>query len=98
MNYLRNHLSVEPYNGNTCSINNVVISKSHFSIHTWPEYDYRALNIITCRTEIKSKKALDFLNKELGVGLISVTEVKRGILDFPVRILYKPEVLEKCVI
>jgi S-adenosylmethionine decarboxylase len=133
MNYLGNHLSVELYNGNTRSINNVgkieellseaekisganalnsnfhkfcphgvseivVISKSHFSIHTWPEYDYRALDIITCRTETKNEKALDFLNKELGVGLISVTEVKRGILDFPVRILYKPEVLEKCVI
>ena len=98
MNYLGNHLSVELYNCNTCSINNVVISKSHFSIHTWPKYDYRALDVITCRTEIKSEKALDFLKKELGVDLISVTEVKRGILDFPVRILHKPEVLEKCVI
>jgi len=76
----------------------VVISESHFSIHTWPEYGYCALDIFTCGTEIKSEKALDFLKKELGVGSISVTEVKRGILDFPVKLLHKPEVLEKCVI
>lgn len=76
----------------------VVISESHFSIHTWPEYGYCALDIFTCGTEIKSEKALDFLKKELEVGSISVTEVKRGILDFPVKLLHKPEVLEKCVI
>jgi len=76
----------------------VVISESHFSIHTWPEYGYCALDIFTCGTEIKSEKALGFLKKELEVGSISVTEVKRGILDFPVKLLHKPEVLEKCVI
>ena len=31
----------------------VVISESHFSIHTWPEYGYCALDIFTCGTEIK---------------------------------------------
>lgn len=73
----------------------VVISESHFSIHTWPEYGYCALDIFTCGTEIKSEKALDFLKKELGAGSISVTEVKRGILDFPVKLLHKPEVCKK---
>jgi len=76
----------------------VVISESHFSIHTWPEYGYCALDIFTCGTEIKSEKALDFLKEELGAGSISVTEVKRGILDFPVKLLHKPEVCEKCAI
>jgi S-adenosylmethionine decarboxylase len=76
----------------------VVISESHFSIHTWPEYGYCALDIFPCGTEIKSEKALDFLKEELGAGSISVTEVKRGILDFPVKLLHKPEVCEKCAI
>lgn len=76
----------------------VVISESYFSIHTWPEYGYCALDILTCGTEIKSEKALDFLKEELGAGSISVTEVKRGILDFPVKLLHKPEVSEKCAI
>ncbi len=76
----------------------VVISESHFSIHTWPEYGYCALDIFTCCNEIKSEKALDFLKEELRAGSISVTEVKRGILDFPVKLLHKPKVSEKCAI
>ena len=73
----------------------VVISESHFSIHTWPEYGYCALDIFTCGNEIKSHLALEYLKKELRAGNISVTEVKRGILNFPVTLLHKPEVCKK---
>jgi len=73
----------------------VVISESHFSIHTWPEYGYCALDIFTCGDEIKSHLALEFLKKEFKAGNISVTEVKRGILDFPVKLVHKPEVCKK---
>ena len=64
----------------------VVISESHFSIHTWPEYGYCALDIFTCGDEIKSDLALEYLKRELEVGNISMIEVKRGILDFPVKL------------
>jgi len=73
----------------------VVISESHFSIHTWPEYGYCALDIFTCGDEINSHLALEYLKKEFRAGNISVTEVKRGILDFPVKLLHKPEVCKK---
>ncbi len=73
----------------------VVISESHFSIHTWPEYGYCALDIFTCGDEIKSNLALEYLKRELGAGNISMIEVKRGILDFPVKLLHKPEVCKK---
>jgi len=69
----------------------VVISESHFSIHTWPEYGYCALDIFTCGNEIKNEKALDFLEAKLEASSISVTEIKRGILNYPVKILHKPE-------
>jgi len=72
----------------------VVISESHFSIHTWPEYGYCALDIFTCGTEIESEKALDFLEAEFEADSISVTEVKRGILNYPVKLIHKPEVLK----
>ena len=29
-----------------------VISTSHFSIHTWPEYGYAAIDIFSCRDEV----------------------------------------------
>ena len=29
-----------------------VISTSHFSIHTWPEYGYAAIDIFSCKDEV----------------------------------------------
>ena len=29
-----------------------VISTSHFSIHTWPEYGYSAIDIFSCKDEV----------------------------------------------
>ncbi len=73
----------------------VVISESHFSIHTWPEYGYCALDIFTCGNEIKSHLALEYLKKELEAKTISVTEVKRGILNFPIKPIRNLEVCKK---
>ena len=37
----------------------IIIAESHFTIHTWPEYGYAALDIFTCGQTIDSQKALD---------------------------------------
>ncbi len=59
----------------------VVIAESHFSIHTWPEYGYAAVDLFTCGEEIKPEKAFEHLKKILGAEAVSVMELKRGILD-----------------
>lgn len=61
----------------------VVIAESHFSIHTWPEYGYCALDIFTCGEQIDSDLALQFLKKEFRAKSMSVIELKRGTLDVP---------------
>ncbi len=61
----------------------VVIAESHFSIHTWPEYGYCALDIFTCGDQIDSDLALQFLKREFRAGNMSVMELKRGTLDVP---------------
>ncbi len=38
----------------------VVIQESHLTIHTWPEYQYAAIDIFTCGT-IDLQKGTDFL-------------------------------------
>ncbi len=43
----------------------VIISESHFSIHTWPEYNYAALDVFTCGETIAPYAGVDFLKKEL---------------------------------
>jgi S-adenosylmethionine decarboxylase len=70
----------------------VVIAESHFSIHTWPEYGYCAVDIFTCGDTIDSQKALTFMKKAFEAKSISVVETKRGILNLPVeKINYKPK-------
>ena len=69
----------------------VVIAESHLSIHTWPEYNYAAVDIFTCGELIKSHKALEIIKKALGAKFHSVVELKRGILPFD-NLTHKPSV------
>jgi S-adenosylmethionine decarboxylase len=73
----------------------VVIEESHFSVHTWPEYGYCALDIFTCGDEIDYYSALHYLKKEFQAKNLSVTEMKRGMLDLPVKLLHKPNSVEE---
>jgi S-adenosylmethionine decarboxylase len=69
----------------------IVIEESHFSVHTWPEYGYCALDIFTCGDEIDYYSALQYLKEEFQAKNLSVTEMKRGMLDLPVKLMHKPE-------
>lgn len=43
----------------------VIISESHFSIHTWPEYDYAAVDVFTCGESISPFVGIEKLKKLL---------------------------------
>jgi S-adenosylmethionine decarboxylase proenzyme len=58
----------------------VVIAESHLSIHTWPEYEYAALDVFTCGETIKPEVAVDFIAERLKAEDYTVVEVKRGTL------------------
>lgn len=69
----------------------VVIAESHFTIHTWPEYGYCALDIFTCGELIDSDASLVYLQKAFKAGSLSVMEIKRGVLNLPAdRLRHKP--------
>ncbi|MEK7631519.1 MAG: adenosylmethionine decarboxylase [Patescibacteria group bacterium] len=57
----------------------VVISESHVSTHTWPEYDYAAVDFFTCGESVDPYKGLDYIVQELGATNVQVTEIARGI-------------------
>jgi S-adenosylmethionine decarboxylase proenzyme len=56
-----------------------VIAESHLCIHTWPEYQYAAVDIFTCSKEMDNYKALLLIKDALKARFYSVVELKRGI-------------------
>ena len=59
----------------------VIIAESHLSIHTWPEYDYAAVDIFTCGDTIKPQEAAEFLIERFGSLEPQIMEVKRGLIS-----------------
>ncbi len=56
----------------------VVIAESHLTIHTWPEYQYAAVDIFTCGTVLQPSVATDYLIETFGSKRPSIVELKRG--------------------
>ncbi|HUU63180.1 MAG TPA: adenosylmethionine decarboxylase [Dehalococcoidia bacterium] len=61
----------------------VIIAESHFSVHTWPEYGYAAIDIFTCGNSIHPQKAVDLLVRELQARDHSILELNRGNFEPP---------------
>jgi len=57
----------------------IVIAESHFTIHTWPEYGYAAVDIFTCG-DLNHQAALDHIKNELEAERCTVFQFQRGIL------------------
>lgn len=58
----------------------IIISESHFSIHTWPEYGYAAVDFFSCSEKVNIELPINYLEKALKPSYISRIELKRGIL------------------
>lgn len=59
----------------------VVIAESHLAIHTWPEFDFAAVDLFTCGNDVIPNLAMTHLQKALKADRLSIMELKRGILD-----------------
>lgn len=59
----------------------VIIAESHISIHTWPEYQYAAVDLFTCGNNCDTEKAYNYLVKALEAKKSSYNELQRGLLD-----------------
>jgi S-adenosylmethionine decarboxylase len=60
----------------------VVIAESHFTIHTWPEYGYAAIDIFTCSDAMNINRAIEIITEGLEAGRSEVKSIDRGSIDF----------------
>jgi S-adenosylmethionine decarboxylase len=56
----------------------LVLAESHFSIHTWPEYNCAAIDMFACG-KMHWKEGLSFLAKEFGSSTENFIEIPRGV-------------------
>uniref|UniRef100_A0A832I9N4 S-adenosylmethionine decarboxylase proenzyme n=1 Tax=Pseudothermotoga hypogea TaxID=57487 RepID=A0A832I9N4_9THEM len=56
----------------------VVISESHLTIHTWPEYRYAAIDLFTCGEDTDPWKAFEYLKQVFKAKRTQVFEHLRG--------------------
>jgi len=70
----------------------VVIAESHVAIHTWPEYNYAAVDIFTCGETIDPWVIFKYLEEKFESLQSSNMEMKRGLFELKDRkLLHKPE-------
>lgn len=70
----------------------VVIAESHVAIHTWPEYNYAAVDIFTCGETIDPWIIQEHLKFDFESSNVSSMEMKRGLFKVPEgeKLLFKP--------
>lgn len=70
----------------------IVIAESHVSIHTWPEYNYAAVDVFTCGDTIDPWVIQEHLKVAFESKNTSSMEMKRGMFKVNPgeRLLFKP--------
>lgn len=72
----------------------VVIAESHVAIHTWPEYNYAAVDIFTCGETIDPWIIFKHLEAKFESQHSSNMEMKRGLFELKgKKLLHKPEIV-----
>lgn len=56
-----------------------VLSESHMTIHTWPEYRYAAIDAFTCGEGTDPRRMIPIIQNYFQAERIQVIEVVRGI-------------------
>ena len=58
----------------------IIIEESHYTIHTWPEHGYAAVDLFYCSEDVDVDKALEVLEEYFKPEKMTLFELKRGVL------------------
>ena len=56
----------------------LVITESHLSIHTWPEFNYAAVDVFSCDDKLDGNKIKNILEKRLSSKKVESKIINRG--------------------
>ncbi|GEM_PF-654789 len=59
----------------------VVIEESHYTIHTWPEHRYAAVDLFYCAETVDAERALEVLRRAFEPEQMDVMLIRRGVLE-----------------
>ena len=71
----------------------IIIAESHFTIHTWPEHGYAAVDMFTCG-DLDCQVAIDHIKNELEAERCSIFQFRRGILSKNVNMHVTSKIME----
>jgi len=58
----------------------IVIKESHIAIHTWPEYNYVALDFFTCNASYNLEDAIEYIKTIFEAKTSEQKHIERGII------------------
>ena len=64
-----------PETGLTCVL---ILSESHAVLHTWPETGTVNIDIFSCSTRLKSRAAIEELERSFGAAGVTIREIPRA--------------------
>ena len=59
----------------------LILKESHFTIHTWPEYNYASVDLYFCDKNVNISNIIEFLNKEFMSKKYEIKKIERGIIS-----------------
>lgn len=59
----------------------IIIKESHFTIHTWPEYRYAAVDLFTCGTSLELLESLKYLKEMFACENMEYSSLARGLFQ-----------------
>lgn len=58
----------------------ILLEESHVSIHTWPEHQFAAIDVFSCRSCLDIDKIKKLLENEFDTASVEIQSIKRGVL------------------